>query len=243
MVNANDGSTEEFNPPAANVAAGASDNTYKITGLTYAATYEITIAVRYADSPSVDSTPVRNRTGMDPDDLVEPITPITDDRAVAAIQTAVSGNNITVRWTNPAQENINGFINGFNVTWFNVDNESDGDTAELNATLADVAPGARVSYNITGLLYNTTYAITIAVLYANGTSVVSVPAQSTTGMDPDGDGAPRDAFPPVSDLEIIPAESSLRLSWRNPNRDRYPRLQYQLGECECDRIKLGTYRG
>ena len=228
-----DTGTKALSATEADVAAGAADNTYKITGLTYAATYNITVAVLYADGTSSDPVSVQAMTGTDPEGRVEPVTPITDDRAVADIQTAVSGNNITVSWINPDQEGqdeITGFITGFNVTWFNVDNESDGDTAELNATLADVAPGARVSYNITGLLYNATYAITIAVLYADGTSVVSSPVQNTTGMDPNGgggglggdpSGGSDPTFPAVSasDIQTTVSGNTITVNWTNPNLD------------------------
>ena len=54
-----------------------------------------------------------------------------------------------------------------------------------------------------------------------------------TGNGTDNDTTPN-SFPSVSDLKIIPAESSLRLSWRNPESRRYQQLQCQLGEYDCD---------
>ena len=124
-------------------------------------------------------------------------------RAVSDIQTAVSGNNIAVSWTNPVQGNIN--IIGFNITWFNIANASDNRIIVLNSTLADglltpddarLLPKSRVIYNITDLTNRTTYSIIITVLYANGDAVDSVPVQVTTGVnqsggvgsDLDGDG-------------------------------------------------------
>ncbi len=59
----------ELTDSLANVVAGASDNTYKITNLNYAATYRITVTVRYADGTSVASTSVEGITGTDPDDI------------------------------------------------------------------------------------------------------------------------------------------------------------------------------
>ena len=214
VVNVNDGSTEEFNPPAANAAAGAKDNTYTITGLTYAATYSITIAVLYADSPSVDSVPVRNSTGTDPDGGGDPITPIIpNDRAVADVQTAVNRNNMTVRWTNPAQENIT----GFNMTWFNVANASDGGTKELDSDAANIATGAADNtYTITDLTFNATYEITIAVLYADGTSVDSAPVRDTTGKEP-GE-MPRDPRA-ASNIKAIPVGNTITVSWTNPAQE------------------------
>ena len=228
---ATDTGTKALSTTEANVAAGASDNTYKITGLTYAATYNITVAVHYVGKAEpVASAPVQSRTGTDP-----ATTPpdggnggTSNPRAVADIQTAVNGNNMTVRWTNPDQEGQDE-ITGFNVTWFNVGNTSDSNAEELNSTLADTSPGARVSYNITGLLYNTTYAITIAVLYADGTSVVSSPVQNTTGMDPNGGGGDGiggdpngggDArFPAVSDVQVMVSGNTITVSWTNPSQD------------------------
>ena len=185
-----DGSTEELDSNTANVSAGASDNTHKITNLTYDATYEITITVLYKNGTSVVSAPVPGTTGADP-----ATTPpgngnggnggTSNPRTVSNIQTAVSRNNITVRWTNPNRENIT----GFNVTWFNVDDKtSDGGTKELDSDEADVAASASVEYKITDLTYAATYEITVTVLYKNGTSAVSAPVQSTTRLSADIDG-------------------------------------------------------
>ena len=137
-------------------------------------------------------------------------------RAVSDIQTTVSGNNITVSWTNPGRENMRN-ITGFHITWRDVANASDGDTKELDSTDANTAPGERVTDTITGLIYNTTYEITIAVLYADGTSVNSVPVQTTTGMDPAGI-APADTNFGVTAVNITSGGTSLAIAWTNPNQ-------------------------
>ena len=134
-------------------------------------------------------------------------------RAVSDITTAVAGNNITVSWTNPGRENIT----GFNISWINVDDDAAGDTKELNATDADTAPSARVTHTITGLAYNTTYEITIAVLYADGTSVDSVPVQAMTEKDPAGI-APADTNFGVTAVNITSGGTSLAIAWTNPNQ-------------------------
>ena len=137
-------------------------------------------------------------------------------RAVSDIQTTVSGNNITVSWTNPGRENMRN-ITGFHITWRDVANASEGDTKELDSTDADTSPGERVTHTITGLAYNTTYEITIAVLYADGTSVNSAPVQTTTGMDPAGI-APADTNFGVTAVNITSGGTSLAIAWTNPNQ-------------------------
>ena len=104
-----------------------------------------------------------------------------DPRAVSNVTTIVGEEYITVSWTNPDQANII----GFNITRRNLANDEPESEVGPN-TPADVAPRARVTHNITGLTNNTTYRITIAVLYENGDSVDSAPVQITTGTDPDG---------------------------------------------------------
>ncbi len=96
--------------------------------------------------------------------------------AVSNIQTLVGEDYILVGWTNPASDNITGFV----IT-ARRDNASDGGTTELNSTVADVAPLARVIYNITGLTNDITYHITIAVRYKSRTIGTSPPVSSTTG--------------------------------------------------------------
>ncbi len=101
-------------------------------------------------------------------------------RAVSNIQTLVGEDHIFVGWTNPDQMNIT----GFNITRHNVDDDtSEGDTTELNSTMADVAPLARVIYNIMDLTNNTAYRITITVLYKDGDTAMSSPVSGTTGAD------------------------------------------------------------
>ncbi len=61
-----------------------------------------------------------------------------DGRAVSGIEATASGNNITVSWTNPEQDNIT----GFNINWVvnsNVANASDGGIEEFNPPRANVA--------------------------------------------------------------------------------------------------------
>ena len=50
-------------------------------------------------------------------------------------------------------------------------------------------------------------------------------------------------LPGVSDLKIIPAEGSFAAQLDESGARRYPRLQYQLGEYESARIRLGADRG
>ncbi len=99
--------------------------------------------------------------------------------AVSNIQTLVGEDHILVGWTNPNRMNITGFV----ITTRREDASDGGTTKELNSTAADVAPLARVIYNITGLTNNTAYNITIAVRYENGTIVTSPPVSGTTGAD------------------------------------------------------------
>ena len=191
----------------ANVSAGASDNTDTITDLTYNTIYNITIAVLYESGDPAVSDPVQATTGKDPDDDNGNgngdrngdgngngdggTPPDTNPLAVSDIETTVSGNTITVSWTNPNREGIT----GFNITWVNIGDDADttdrGDIVLTNS-LANVAANASDNtYTIPNLTYATTYEITITVLYENGTSVDSVLVQNTTGTDPDdidGDG-------------------------------------------------------
>ena len=111
-----------------------------------------------------------------------PFTTSPENRSVSNIQTAAGGNHITVSWINPALDNIT----GFNITWIHTVNATDRGAIELNSTLADVSPGARVMYTITGLTHNSTYGITIAVLYKNGDSESSPPVQSETDASQNG---------------------------------------------------------
>ena len=104
------------------------------------------------------------------------------NRSVSNIQIAAGGNHITVSWVNPALDNIT----GFNITWIHTVNTTDRGVIELNSTLADVSPSARVMYTITGLTHNSTYGITIAVLYENGDSESSPPVQSETDASQNG---------------------------------------------------------
>ncbi len=96
--------------------------------------------------------------------------------AVSNIQTLIGEDHILVGWTNPDSDNIAGFV----ITTRR-DDASDGGTRELNSTVADVAPLARVIYNITGLTNNIAYNITIAVRYENGIIGTSPPVSGTTG--------------------------------------------------------------
>ncbi len=175
---------------AANTAAGASDNTFLIPDLTYDATYNITVAVLYRNGTSVDSVPVQRMTGMDPATTPPgnggngngggtPTLP-----AVSNIRTLVGEDNILVGWTNPNRDDIV----GFNLAWFNADDDADGDTKELDSTTADISllSGARVTDRITGLTNGITYNIAITVLYENDISGVSSSLRSTTGADQSG---------------------------------------------------------
>ncbi len=164
--------------PEADLLQPGSRVRYNITGLTNGITYRITIAVLYADGTSVDSVLVR-RTGMDPDGGDDATFP-----AVADVQTAVSRNNITVRWTNPNRDGID----GFNITWVNVNDNADRGTKEFNPQAANVAAGASVEYKITDLTYAATYKITVSVRYAGQEPIPSAPVQSTTRLSSDIDG-------------------------------------------------------
>ena len=66
--------------------------------LTYAATYEITVTVIYTDGTSSASFSIERMTGQKPGDMPAGLLP------VSKVQTSVSGNKITVSWTNPEQE-------------------------------------------------------------------------------------------------------------------------------------------
>ena len=184
VANDVDGDTKEFNPPDANVSAGASV-TYKIMRLTYDATYNITVAVRYAGRDPAVSAIVQVVIGADPNSGDDPLP--ANNRAVADIQTEVSGNTITVSWTNPAQEGIT----GFNVSWVNAADGSDANSTILgNETTpaVNISSGASDNtYTITDLAYDTTYEITVTVFYIDGTSAVSDPEQATIGKNPDSD--------------------------------------------------------
>ena len=191
---------------AANVAAGAADNTYTITDLTFNATYEITIAVLYADGTSVDSVPVRDTIGEEPDDMPR------DLPVVSNIQTLVGADHILVGWTNPGQSGIT----GFNVVRINTADQSDTQTIPLNvaapALLTPVSdlllPEKRVIYNITGLTNDITYNITIAVLYENGGRGISSPVLSTTGTDPSGgEGTDIDLDDVENDADAFPTDA------------------------------------
>ena len=90
-------------------------------------------------------------------------------------------------WTNPDQDNID----GFNITWINVGDDADGGTKELGSDAANVAAGASNTDTITNLNYVATYRITVAVRYAGQEPIPSAPVEGTIGTDPDdidGDG-------------------------------------------------------
>ncbi len=124
--------------------------------------------------------------------------------AVFNMQTLAGEDYILVGWTNPNRMNITGFVISTRR-----DNASDGGTKELNSAMADVAPRARVIYNITGLINNITYHITIAVRYESGIIVASPPVSSTTGagagvgtdIDDDGEDNNIDNCPLVANAD------------------------------------------
>ncbi len=97
-----------------------------------------------------------------------------NSQVVSNIQTLAGEDYILVGWTNPNRMNITGFV----ITTRR-DNASVGGTTELNSV--NVAPRARVIYNITDLTNNITYHITIGVRYESGIIVTSPPVSSTTG--------------------------------------------------------------
>ena len=257
-ANKTDDGTAELNHPRANVSAGASVM-YTITNLTYAAIYNITVAVHYENGDSADSAPVQNMTGMAPsgDDG-----PPANPRAVFNIQTIVDQNRILVGWTNPEQEN---FI-GLTITWNNaaITNGTGITTISLNSTNTNLrtpgdnllTPGERVIYNIKGLTNGVDYEIKIMVIYENGDSVDSELVRRTTGTDStdsdiDDDGVENedDAFlldacasadtdedgmpdrlvagcmtslkadRSVFGIQTTPSENTITVRWTNPDQD------------------------
>ncbi len=182
-ANASDSGERALNASLANVAAGASDNTYQITNLDYAATYRITVTVLYADQDPAASAPTsvhQAMTGMDPDNPVVPL----DPAAVSNVQATVTGNTITVSWTNPNREGIT----GFNITWINVGDDADPtDRRDIVLTdpPANVAAGADNTDTITDLTYAATYRITVTVLYAGQDPAASGPVQRSVTIDQD----------------------------------------------------------
>ena len=172
---ANDEPESEMGPKAPADVAPRARVTHNITGLTNRTTYRITIAVLYENGDSVDSAPVQRTTGTDPDGGGPAP---QNSPAVSNIQTLVGEDHILVGWTNPAPDNIDGFV----ITTRS-DNANDGGTTELDSATADVAPLTRVIHNITDLTNSTAYQITIAVLYENGDVGISPSILSTTGAD------------------------------------------------------------
>ncbi len=110
--------------------------------------------------------------------------PNPPSRAVSGFDTTVSGNNITVRWTNPNQAGIT----GFNVSWVNAADEDDGGFAELNNgtdPAVNLSSGASDNrYTITNLTYRVTYNIIITVLYESGDPAASNPEPAMTAPNP-----------------------------------------------------------
>ena len=142
--------------------------------------------MRYEDQEPVVLDSVQAMTERDPAGGGEP--PSLDPRGVSDIQTTVSGNTITVSWTNPNQESIS----GFNINWVNAADTETTDRGEMaldsdDATVS-VAPGAQSMYTITGLTYDATYRITVAVRYAGQDPITSAAVQVTTAINPDIDG-------------------------------------------------------
>ena len=166
---------------------------YTISGLSNDNDYTVTVVVLYADGTSSVLISVQGTAGADPDgdgpggdpngggDATFP--------AVTDVQTTVNGNTITVSWTNPNPDGQDE-ITGFNVAWVNDANTTDRGEMELDATVSGVlvVPGTQSMYTITDLTYDATYEITVAVRYADGTSVDSAPVQGKTGTNPDIDG-------------------------------------------------------
>ena len=263
VANANDSGEMELDATTAgiSVAAGA-QAMYTITDLTYDATYNITVAVRYeGEEDPVDSAPVEETIGMDP--AIAPpgngggdgngnATPPDGGGggtlpAVANIKVVASGNNITVSWNNPNRDNIT----GFNIAWVNVDNNAEptdrGET-ELNSDKADVTAGARDNtFLIPDLTYDATYEITVAVLYRNGTSVASDPVQRMTGMDPatappgnggGGGNVGTPTLPAVSNIRTLVGEDNILVGWTNPNRDDI--VGFNLAWFDVDNVNDGN---
>ncbi len=159
---------------------------YNITGLTNGKRYEIRIAVLYADGTSSTLVSVQGTAGMDPGDGGDPNFP-----AVSNVQVMVSGNNITVSWTNPSQDGQEAII-GFNINWINVDDNADANDRGMepfNPPMANVTAGASVTYKIPNLNYDNTYKITVSVRYAGRQDPVpSTAVEGKTGINPDIDG-------------------------------------------------------
>ncbi len=109
-------------------------------------------------------------------------TSLKADRSVFGIQTTASENTITVRWTNPDQDDIT----GLSINWTAIEDASDNGVMVLDADDR--------MHTIADLEYDTIYEITITVLYEDGTSVVAAPVQGSTEIDPnaddDGDSLP-----------------------------------------------------
>ena len=202
--NVANGETEsEMGPKAPADVAPRARVTHNITGLTNNTTYRITIAVLYENGDSVDSAPVQRTTGTDPDGGGNKGPAAQNSPAVSNIQTLVGEDHILVGWTNPAPDNIDGFV----IT-ARSDNASDGGTTELGSAAADVAPLARVIHNITDLTNSIAYQITIAVLYENGTRGISPSILSTTGADQSGSvGTDIDLDGTVNDADVFPTDA------------------------------------
>ncbi len=169
--------------PAADLLQPGSLVMFNITGLTNGITYRITIAVLYMDGSSSTSVSTQGTAGADPNGGGDPRFP-----AVSDVQAMVSGNTITVSWTNPSQDG-QGEIIGFNINWVNVDDDADSGTEELDSDEVNVAAGASDNTDtITGLIYDATYEITVAVRYAGRPDpVLSAAVEHTIGADPNAD--------------------------------------------------------
>ena len=218
VANDVDGDTKEFNPPDANVSAGARV-TDTITDLKYNTTYGITITVRYAGRDPAVSAIVQAVIGADPNSGNDPLP--ANNRAVSDIQTEVSGNTITVSWTNPVQANIT----GFNVSWVNAADGGGADSEILNngtVPAVNISSGASDNtYTITGLDYGTTYEITVTVLYENGEPAVSdPPMQETT-----------ESLPPVTITGTTVSGDVITVRWTNPGSGWYHRVPCYLAQC------------
>ena len=166
-----------------------------IMGLMRDAAYHVVITVLYANGRVRTSAPVTSpKTGAAPGggggggsgggDATFPAVADSD------IRTTVSGNTITVSWTNPSQDGQAEII-GFNINWVNVDDDADGSTKAFNPPAANVTAGAGNTDTITGLNYVATYRITVSVRYAGQDPILSAAVEDTIGADPDdidGDG-------------------------------------------------------
>ena len=123
-----------------------------------------------------------------PDRLVAGcMTSLKADRSVFGIQTTPSENTITVRWTNPDQDDIT----EIHINWTAMQDTSDNGRIVFNSGDMIRSFSGRM-HTIEELNYDTIYEITITVLYEDGTSVVAAPVPGRTEIDPnaddDGDG-------------------------------------------------------